>query len=122
MGGLRPVMTLASGRLVEIAKAGLDSRGFAYLWGEDGELLASIPSVRQEDHRLSNGTQIQFLNGHGSQGNPSNMLTYGIDDDLSVQNTDTMWTEHKYCDLDELEDFSPSTTVPDSPDCTMETD
>jgi hypothetical protein len=122
---LRPVMRLACGRLVEVAKAGLDSRGVAYLWGEDGELLASMPPVCQDDDRLSNGAQIQFLS-QGGQGDSNAMLTCSQGpctddtDESSVQNTDTIWAAQKDCEIEE--EFSPSTTVPDSPDCDMDTD
>lgn len=116
----RPVMMLACGRHVEVAKAALDSKGIAYLWSEDGDLLASIAPIHQHDDQLSNGTQIQLLNVKQSAKNDT--IMFDFNDEAGVQLSDAHSTDssnflNKQHMIEELDEFSPSTTVPDSPDC-----
>jgi hypothetical protein len=114
----RPVMTLPCGRSVVLAKAAVDIRGVVSLWSEDGELVASIPPIQKQGARQNNGVQIQLLGEtdctNGTTGYCATCTTYRDEQELSsVQyaDGDCAWEHMK---IEELEEFSPSTEVPDS--------
>jgi hypothetical protein len=130
---LRPVMKLACGRFVEVAKAGLDSRGVAYLWSEDGEMLASMPPVHLHDDLLASGEQMQLLHAKKIHINGPAMIAsamqsacpyYKEDGLLSVQDANSTQSWQGNCNVVDLEECSDcsSTAAPDSPECDMDTD
>jgi hypothetical protein len=102
--GLRPMMKFPCGQCAKVAKAALDHKGVAYLWGEDGELLAWMPPIKH-GHYLTDGMPITLVSS--SAGNPTTDLQCSPD----TCTTQADW--EKSCKIEEVDEFSPSTTVPD---------
>jgi hypothetical protein len=115
---IRPVMRLPSGRFVEIAKAGLDSKGFAHLWSEDGELVLSMPPIQHgcDDHLNSTAMMMKCM--HGAYIACNQQCTRPS----SMQDIDGSRGAPSDCKHDYSEEFSPSTAAPSSPNDSMDMD
>jgi hypothetical protein len=133
---LRPVLTLPRcERFVEVARVALDSRGVAYVWSEEGELLASMPPVQKQDVHHNADVQIKLLCGQEGrtddcaiddstrQSSHETCSTHVEQEMLSsMQDADSDWAQKQDFEIENVGEFSPSTTVPNSPDCDMDMD